>query len=193
MGSASATPKAPGASAAGGMPKPAGGLPKAPKVPGMGKPAAGGMPKPAGVPKTPAMGAGQPALKTELNKAVIPSVRDKASQAAKLPGVRASVSNTMDNMLAGGSKPLNPGQPLAIKPIISNPLAPVGARPSATGGLAPAPKAAPVGQTMVERVAAKMPAGPAAGLTPPPAAARPGASLPGAHLFGAKPSAPKVK
>jgi hypothetical protein len=151
----------------------------APKLPGV-KPAAGpklpGMPKPgaAAAPKPPAMGAGTPQLKNELTKAVIPSARDQQQQAIKLPGVRASVGNTMDNMLAGGNKPLNPGQPLSIKPIASNPTVPVGVRPSATGGQAPSikPKAA---TPMVERVAAS--------LTPPPAGARPGASLPGAHLF----------
>lgn len=215
-GAAPAAPKMPGAGAA------AGGLPKLPKLPGVGKPAAGGMPKPAapaapaGGAKPPAMGAGQPALKTEMKKAGMPpakspagtppgpshdvagnamkiaaaapsrmSARDATAQAVKLPGVRASVGNTMDNMLA--SKPA--AQPATLAPGTTLPASP-GVKIPGVGAPPPKPSAA---APMVQTKAAAMPAGqPASALTPPPAAARPGAALPGAHLF-AKPAAPKVK
>ncbi len=206
---APAAPKLPGAG--GGMPKPAaaGGLPKLPKLPGMGKPAGaapGGLPKPAapaGGAKPPAMGAGTPALKTEMKKTTLPGsaprpsgkppqTRDQQAQAAKLPGVRASVGGLMDNMLAGGAKPLNPGQPLAIKPIASSAVKQPGAHISPGQGLTtktpPAPSAAP---PMVQSKAAAMPPGqPGSALTPPPAEGRPGAKLPGAHLFERRGAAP---
>lgn len=153
------------------------------------------MPKPA----APAMGAGtaSPVAKAALEKAGPVALgqrsmaarqkfgeRTQNEQAAKLPGVRASAGNLMDNMLAGGNKPLNPGQPLSIKPIASNPTVPVGTRPSATGGQAPAPKPA-VGIPMVQAKAAAMPAGPSTFSAPPPAA-KP--KLPGAAPTAAAPS-----
>lgn len=179
-------PAAPKAPAAGGAPKlpklsaaPGGapaGAPKLPKLPTPGKAPAGG------APKTPPLGAGQPNLKAEpeLSKTSI-SPRNQAEQKAKLPHVRASAGGLMDNMLAGGSKPLAPGQPLAIQPVVSNPLKPVGVR-SDVGGGGPKPMV-PAGQkpvqTMAERVASRMPAGqPASALAAPPALARPGAAFP---------------
>lgn len=113
----------PAAGAAPAAPKPAGAAPTMPKI---GAPAVGGMPKPAaagGMPKmpgaatkAPAMGAGVPTAKKELAKAG-PSIlgdrsmaarkkfgeRTQKEQAAKLPGVQASVGNLMDNMLTAPS------------------------------------------------------------------------------------------
>jgi hypothetical protein len=205
-GAPGGAPKLPGAGAG---PK----LPKLPKLPGLGKPAGGGMPKPAapaGGAKPPAMGAGQPALKSELNKAV-PSgppgqsgdvggnavkmmgaapgrlgARDAVAQAKKLPAVRASVGNTMDAMLAGAPKPAAKPTTLPATPgaAASTPLAAVGHAVTA-----PAQGV----QTMTERVAARMPAGqPGSALTPPPAHAK-GPTLPGAHLFAPKPTMGKTE
>jgi hypothetical protein len=165
-GAAPAAPKMPGA-AAGGAPSAGPKLPKTPKLPGMGKPAA-----PAGVPKPPAMGAGQPALKTEMKKdetADLKTVNNfaatqgktlrpigAAKQAIKLPGVRASVGNTMDKM---GAQP--PAPKAAAPHQMPAPLAGVGQ---------PVMKPVQGVQTMAERVASRMTPNPTAALARRPAA-----------------------
>lgn len=176
-----------------------GAAPSAPKAPSLGKPA--GMPKlPApgkvAAPKTPAMGAGTPApgtpaLKSELTKGVLPPTIPGGQKApaamiakdkAKLPGVRQSVSNTMDSMLAappmtkpfvGSTLPASPGA------VVSGPMLP--------GSSFKAPAKA---QTMVERVASRVPASHVGQpLSKPPGAA----VLPGAHLFSGKPAMGKAE
>lgn len=214
-----ALPGAAPAPAAGGAPKlPGAGMPKMPKMPKL--PGAGASAKPAapaapvGGAKPPAMGAGTPALKNELVKGVLPpgsgprpsgqppQTRDQQAQAIKLPGVRASVGGLMDNMLAGGPKPLNPGQPLSITPIASSAAKQPGAHLSPGQGLmTKTPPAPATAAPMVAAKASAMPAGqPGAALVPPAAGARPpaigpaaGPTLPGAHLFAAKPAAHAVK
>lgn len=112
--------------------------------------------------------------------------RTMADQQAKLPAARASAGNLMDGMLAGGPKPLAPGQPLTITPIASNPLKPITARGDVSGGPAHSLVAKGPVQSLVERAASKMVAPSTAGLTPPPAGARPGAMSPilARHLAG---------
>lgn len=160
----------------------AGASPGAPKLAGLPKPGApvGGAPK---LPKPPAMGAGTPQMgKAEMKKASGPGPlgeramaarkafgqRTQAAQAAKLPGVRASVGGLMDNMLAA-PKPAaaapSPALPnmSGYKSIVSNPT-PHGA---SIGSLKPDAAPAPGAQPGM--------------FSPPPAAGR-AVKLPGAHL-----------
>jgi hypothetical protein len=163
----------------GAMPKP----PTAPKLAGAAIPPPHPAMKPMKLPgvsmtpktpKPPAPAGGAPAMKKELNKAVIPSVRDKVSQAAKLPGVRASVGNTMDSMLAAKPAPM-----LAHTPA-----------PQLAGVGQPIARPAQGVQTMAERVASKVPAGPST-FNNPPAAMKP--KIPGAMPQAAAPSVPSLQ
>lgn len=200
-GSHAATPGAPG----GGMPKPAG-MPKlpavggAPKLPGAGAPAAGpklpGVAKPAAAPKP--MAAGAPAVKSEMKKAVTPPHAGPFAARAEASG-KVGMDPTFSAHAPGGPAPSPFSQPPAIPAqarVISSAPAPVPARqmaPVVSSAPAPKPNVAPA------KLPAKSPATPpplpADALQAPPAHARPSAAitLPGAHLFGAKPSTPKVK
>lgn len=186
-GAAPAMPKQP-KMAGGAIPPPHPGM-KPMKLPGVAS-----TPKPAAAPK-PAMGAGTPSpvTKQEMKKAGPTTLGPRAmearkkfgertmnEQAAKRPIVAASAGKLMDSMLAGP-----PSKTAAMAPGTTLP-ATQGAVPGV--GHKPALPAQGV-QTMAERVASKMPAGPSA-FTQPPPAAKP--KLPGVVPQAAAPSVPSL-
>jgi hypothetical protein len=198
-GGGSGSPGTGGGMMKAGMPMGSGAAPSAPKLPGMkpmkqpGMPAAPKLPQ---MPKlaAPVMGGGTPSpvAKAALEKAGPVALgqrsiaartkfgeRTQAEQAAKLPGVRASVGHLMDQMLA-------PKTPVAPAPA---PMVPHTPAPQLAGVGQPVTKPAQGVQTMTERVAARMPAGPSA-FTAPPAPAKP--KLPGVMPQAAAPSVPTM-
>lgn len=187
-------PMAGGAGAMPAAPKPKlAGAAIPPPPPGMKPMKLPGVAKPAIAPKPPAMGAGTPSpvAKAALEKAGPVTLgprsmqarknfgaRTQQEQAIKLPGVQASAGRLMDQMLAspGKAAPQAPGK---ILPMTSP-------APQLAGVGQPIAKPAQGVQTMAERVASRMPAGPSAFTAPPPQA-KP--KLPG--TFG-KPTDPGV-
>jgi hypothetical protein len=177
--------KPPGGPAAGAMgaPPAGGGMPKMPKLPGVGKPAGAGAPKPPGgalpmpkagpmsgpVPKTPALGAGSPAAKAELQK-LDPTWSPHSKPTGPMPTPAFAPEPGVASLNPGKAKSQNltgkapPNQVDAIAPM-------AGAKPAAPAGLppvissAPAPGAAPahgslVGQTLTGSMG--LPPGPGA-------------------------------
>ena len=186
-GAAPAMPKAPKLAGA-AIPPPHPGM-KPAKLPGVSMTPK--LPKPAAAPK-PAMGAGTPSpvVKGELAKSGPIALgqramaarqkfgeRTQAEQARKLPGVQASTGALMDQMLASKG-----GAPAAPAPSMPSTLAgpPMGgpAHPALAAVGQPVTRPAQGVQTMAERVASKMPAGPSA--LAMPAGAKVAPKLPGA-------------
>jgi hypothetical protein len=176
-------PGGPGATSAQmSSPGAGGGMPKLPKLPGAGGPAkppggaAGPMPKVGPMsgavpkaPKPPAMGAGTPAAKAELQKDLTWSPASKPTGPMASPFAAQPPAPPAAAMNPGVAKPQHMG----------------GKEFGGTMAGKPLPAPAKVPQTMVERVASRMPAA-APSLAPPSPAARPQPGLPGAHLFAPK-------